>query len=78
MPTEVNAYAHDLYSALRDLDDDLIDIILVQKPPQTVEWLAVNDRLSKAASSSYEDHEEPKKPRIKHGSILELLAIFAN
>lgn len=63
MSTDINAYAHDLYSALRDLDDDLIDIILVQKPPQTVEWLAVNDRLSKAASSSYEDHEEPKKTK---------------
>ncbi len=76
MPTEVNSYAHNLYSALRKLDDEWIDIILVQKPPQTVEWLAVNDRLVKAARSSYEEHEDPKKPRVKNGSILDLLGMF--
>jgi L-threonylcarbamoyladenylate synthase len=68
MPIECNAYAHKLYSALRKLDDEWTDIILVQNPPQTEEWSAINDRLLKAARSFSEDSS---KSGVKRGSVLE-------
>jgi L-threonylcarbamoyladenylate synthase len=49
MPENSSAYGHDLYNALRQLDNASIDIILVENPPQTEAWSAVNDRLKKAA-----------------------------
>jgi L-threonylcarbamoyladenylate synthase len=42
-------YAADLYAALHRLDDAGVATILVQEPPQTEDWLAVRDRLSRAA-----------------------------
>lgn len=42
-------YAHDLYANLRALDQERADLILVEAPPQLPEWLAVNDRLTRAA-----------------------------
>ena len=42
-------YAHDLYARLRMLDQAGVDLILVEAPPRETEWLAVNDRLSRAA-----------------------------
>ncbi len=49
MPDDVNAYAHELYGKLRELDHAGLDLILVEQPPQTEEWRAVNDRLGKAS-----------------------------
>jgi L-threonylcarbamoyladenylate synthase len=43
-------YAADLYAALHRLDDAGIATILVQQPPETEDWLAVRDRLSRAAA----------------------------
>ncbi|MFC7527680.1 L-threonylcarbamoyladenylate synthase [Actinoplanes sp. GCM10030250] len=43
-------YAADLYAALHRLDDAAVATILVQDPPQTEDWLAVRDRLSRAAA----------------------------
>jgi L-threonylcarbamoyladenylate synthase len=43
-------YAADLYAALHRLDDAGVGTILVQDPPQTEDWLAVRDRLSRAAA----------------------------
>jgi L-threonylcarbamoyladenylate synthase len=43
-------YAADLYAALHRLDDAGVATILVQEPPRTEEWLAVRDRLSRAAA----------------------------
>ncbi|XVV11738.1 L-threonylcarbamoyladenylate synthase [Actinoplanes sp. CA-131856] len=43
-------YAADLYAALHRLDDAQVATILVQEPPQTEDWLAVRDRLSRAAA----------------------------
>ena len=43
-------YAADLYAALHRLDDAAVATILVQEPPQTEDWLAVRDRLSRAAA----------------------------
>ncbi len=42
------AYAHDLYAALRQLDDLNLRAIYVQSPPETPEWAAVWDRLRRA------------------------------
>ncbi|MEV6298452.1 L-threonylcarbamoyladenylate synthase [Actinoplanes sp. NPDC051861] len=44
-------YAADLYAALHRLDDAGVGTILVQEPPQTEDWLAVRDRLSRAAAN---------------------------
>lgn len=41
-------YSRQLYAALRRLDHPSIDLILVEQPPQTPSWLAINDRLTRA------------------------------
>lgn len=51
-PSSVAAYAHDLYAALRLLDASGADVILMQSPPNTPEWAAIHDRLSRAAVGS--------------------------
>lgn len=48
LPQRAETYAQALYSALRELDRLHLDLILVEQPPNTEEWHAVNDRLSKA------------------------------
>jgi len=42
-------YAADLYAALHRLDDAGVGTIIVQAPPDTEDWLAVRDRLGRAA-----------------------------
>ncbi|MEM7054282.1 MAG: L-threonylcarbamoyladenylate synthase [Pseudomonadota bacterium] len=49
MPGDPRAYAHNLYTELRRLDQQPFDQILVEQPPQTAEWTAINDRLKRAA-----------------------------
>lgn len=46
------AYAYELYAALRDMDTAKADIILVESPPTSPEWQGVNDRLRRAAHDS--------------------------
>lgn len=50
MPAEAAAYAHRLYSVLRQLDGAHFDFILAEAPPVGVDWQAVNDRLRRAAT----------------------------
>ena len=50
MPRDPQAYAQKLYGALRELDAAACDEILVEAPPDTPEWAAVRDRLTRAAS----------------------------
>ncbi|HEY3431857.1 MAG TPA: L-threonylcarbamoyladenylate synthase [Rhodocyclaceae bacterium] len=45
-------YAHDLYAALRSLDQSGVAVILVEALPEGPAWLAVKDRLSRAACGS--------------------------
>ena len=45
-------YGHDLYANLRRLDASGAKRILVEAPPLTPEWEAVNDRLGRAAAGS--------------------------
>ena len=48
MPREPRAYARRLYAALRELDGAGCETILIETPPETAEWTAVRDRLSRA------------------------------
>ena len=57
VPADPAGCAHDLYASLRELDALGCARILVQKPPAGDIWLAVNDRLSRAAAGSGEDDE---------------------
>jgi len=50
-------YAHDLYANLRRLDASGAKRILVEAPPETAQWEAVNDRLRRAAAGA--SGEEP-------------------
>ncbi len=43
-------YAHHLYAALRRLDDSGCRMIVVEEPPALPEWVAVRDRLARAAT----------------------------
>ena len=49
---EPEAFAHDLYALLRDLDGQGCVRIVVQRPPQTDGWQAINDRLRRAAAGA--------------------------
>ena len=51
-PADAAGYAHDLYSNLRELDHAGCDAILVEQPPEAVEWLAIRDRLTRSAAGS--------------------------
>jgi L-threonylcarbamoyladenylate synthase len=46
------AYAHHLYAALRELDQRNCSLIIIEQTPQNSEWLAVNDRLSRALAGA--------------------------
>jgi L-threonylcarbamoyladenylate synthase len=49
LSVQPEAYAQMLYAALRELDNLHLDILVVEQPPQTAAWRAINDRLNKAA-----------------------------
>jgi len=51
-PPDAAGYAHALYASLRRLDEAGCDAIIVERPPQTPEWAAINDRLARAAAGS--------------------------
>jgi len=51
-PADAAAYAHDLYANLRELDHAGCDAILIEQPPEDAEWLAIRDRLNRAAAGS--------------------------
>ena len=48
MPQDPQAYAQRLYAALRELDGARCETILIEAPPETNEWTAVKDRLTRA------------------------------
>jgi L-threonylcarbamoyladenylate synthase len=50
MPRDAAGYARRLYAALRELDQSGCAQILVELPPEAAEWLAVRDRLKRAAT----------------------------
>jgi L-threonylcarbamoyladenylate synthase len=48
LASDYRAYARGLYAAMRELDNRHADLLLIEQTPQTSDWLAVNDRLSRA------------------------------
>lgn len=58
-PANPAAYGHDLYASLRKLDASGAKRILVEAPPGTPEWEAVNDRLVRAAAGGGAMDDEP-------------------
>lgn len=51
LPREPADYARGLYAGLHALDRPEVDLILVESPPAEPGWLAVQDRLSRAAAA---------------------------
>jgi len=49
MPEQPETYAAQLYGVLHDLDRRGLDWIAVELPPETREWAAIRDRLTRAA-----------------------------
>lgn len=49
LPSDPSGYARGLYAGLRSLDQRLPDRILIEAPPQGEAWLAIHDRLGRAA-----------------------------
>jgi L-threonylcarbamoyladenylate synthase len=54
VPVVSAQYAHALYANLRALDAQNVDVILVEAPPTTPAWTAINDRLGRAARHAAE------------------------
>ncbi|MEJ2174634.1 MAG: L-threonylcarbamoyladenylate synthase [bacterium] len=52
MPREAKAYAQTLYAVLRELDAAGCDGLLIETPPASPEWAAVNDRLRRACGAA--------------------------
>lgn len=52
LPAQPALYAHDLYAALRAMDEAHADVIMVEAPPDDDAWNGVNDRLRRAAHDS--------------------------
>lgn len=51
-PADPVEYGHDLYANLRSLDEAECDALLVEEPPLEARWLAVRDRLVRAAAGA--------------------------
>jgi len=49
---DASAYAHDLYAALREMDETKADVIVVETPPSGEAWRGINARLRRAAHDS--------------------------
>ena len=56
-PQTPEAYAHDLYASLRALDAAKADAILIEAVPDDDAWLAVRDRLARAARREDDDRD---------------------
>jgi len=52
LPAEPKGYAYGVYAALRAMDQQQVELILVEAPPTDDAWLGVNDRLRRAAFGS--------------------------
>ena len=50
LPADPVSYSAQLYAALHRLDAAGLDRIVVQAPPASDDWLAVHDRLRRAAA----------------------------
>lgn len=55
MPNEPEPYARHLYAALRTLDAEGAERLLIELPPDTPEWFAVHDRIARATVAPSDD-----------------------
>lgn len=53
MPSQPELYAQQIYATLRQLDTQGFDTLYLALPPHTAEWLAIHDRLGRAAHQRY-------------------------
>ncbi len=60
-PEDPQAYARELYGLLRALDRANVTRILIEKLPETIDWIAVNDRLGRAAAA-FDAQAAPELP----------------
>jgi L-threonylcarbamoyladenylate synthase len=51
VPVIAARYAHELYATLRALDAQNVGQILIEAPPRSPAWAAINDRLARATRS---------------------------
>lgn len=51
MPAQPDRVAHELFSVLRELDAEGVQLIWVEEPPAEPEWDGVRDRLARAAAA---------------------------
>ena len=54
LPNTPDAFGRELYATLRELDESGAERIIVEAPPESDAWLAVRDRLARAAA----DHNQ--------------------
>jgi L-threonylcarbamoyladenylate synthase len=52
IPHDAEAFARALYAELHQCDEAGAELIVVETPPDTAEWRAITDRLTRAAGSS--------------------------
>ena len=53
--SDLEKYAHEIYSRLREADKRSVDVVVVVKPPMTGIGIAINERLKKASNSAVVD-----------------------
>lgn len=58
VPAIAARYAHELYANLRALDDQNVGQILIEAPPRSAAWTAINDRLARAARGGEQGLED--------------------
>lgn len=54
MPRDASDYGQKLYATLRRLDRDGYDLIVIESPPASEDWYAVNDRISRASHKAHQ------------------------
>ncbi len=57
LPQESGAYGKQLYATLRRFDHKDFDRLLVEAPPDSTAWLAINDRLQRASYNTLNEHK---------------------
>lgn len=50
LPDDPKGYAHELYDTLHKADAGHLDMLLIEEPPHDEAWLAVRDRVTRAAT----------------------------
>jgi len=51
MPDDPVEFAKVLYDRMHQADECGVDVLLVDRPPEFIEWIAIHDRLARASFS---------------------------